>query len=388
MICRFFCAVAMAALFWPAMADAEISQPSEIPSYLSGNDDLALRRSALMTQWEGLQKKITEQNAQCGQIAEDSPMVEFCRSNQAVILSEIKNYKETLRQYEDALAKTQNPTPYDNLLLMRERNLRDLEKAKQARGKAMLQKSRLQAALEHAKKGTRDPSLSKEAFDIIVAGAPAGIQRAEQTLTETAHSIKELEMKLKWTERAIKNLDSAMKPERGYDPKYEVGFGMVLQPGLANVQVLRAGHDSAIPLGDGSFLPGDEIITDPWGQTKVSSLGSSNYVVAVGPETRLKLEQDHKIEGTVWSLNKGIVHYSPLTQDGNANPARLRTPDSIVQGSPDSEFDVRISDKGETFVEVYRGRVEVQEPMKGASYFIDSKTDGARTVKPWWNADQ
>lgn len=93
------------ALLWPAAVSAEISQPSEVPSYLSGRDDLALQRSALMGQWSELQQAIADQNAQCSQVAEDSPMVDACRSNQAKILSEVKAYKDDLQQYEEALEK-------------------------------------------------------------------------------------------------------------------------------------------------------------------------------------------------------------------------------------------------------------------------------------------
>lgn len=98
-------AVTAAVFLWPAAASAEINQPSEIPSHLSGRDDLALQHSALLKQWKALEQKIAAHNAECGQIQEDSPRVDFCRSNQAKILSEIKAYNARLRQYEDALAQ-------------------------------------------------------------------------------------------------------------------------------------------------------------------------------------------------------------------------------------------------------------------------------------------
>ncbi len=274
-------------------------------------------------------------------------------------------------------------TPYESMLLIRERNLRDLERAKELRGKAMLQKSRLQTIVEKAKRGAQDPKLDKETLNKILEGAPAGIQNAKKTLTETERAIKNIQMNLEWIERAINNSGNALKPNKGYNPVGDVGFGMVLQPTFANVQLLRPGHKNTIPLGQEKFLPGDEIVSDKLGHTAVTSLGSENYVIVVGPVTRLKLEQDDKKKGTIWSLSQGVVHYAPLGANAAAGPALLRTPDSIVQGSPDSEYDVRVNDKGETSVEVYQGRVEVQEPNKGVSYFVDAKTNKPTTTR-WW----
>ena len=279
-----------------------------------------------------------------------------------------------------------NTSPYDTLLLMRERIKRDLDKAKEIRGKAMLQKSRLEALMEKVRQGAQDPNIDQETFHKILEGAPAGIADAERSLTTTEQTIKDLELKMKWTQRAIDNLDSAMKPEKKYDPANDLGFGMVLQPTLANVQLLRHGQTGTSPLGEGQFLPGDEIVSDKLGHTTVSSLGSANYVIAVGPETRLKLEQDDKTKGTVWSMSEGVIHYSPLGVGSDTLPARMRTPDSIVQGSPDSEFDVRINAKGETSIEVYRGKVEVREPAKGTSYFVDSAKDRP-TTDHWWEKE-
>ena len=280
-----------------------------------------------------------------------------------------------------------NPSPHETLVLMRERIQHDLDRAKEVRGKAMLQKSRLQTIIEKAREGTQDPHMDKEIFNQILAGAPAGIQDAEQALTKTEHTIKDLELRMKWTERAITNLHSALKPDKGYDPKNALGFGMVLgQPPTANVRLLRHGQSQPIPLGDNTFRPGDEIVSDQLGQTTVCSLGSLNYAVAVGPKTRLKLEQDEKTTGTLWSLSEGVIHYVPLGVNSSAVPARVRTPDAIVQGSPGSAFDVRVNEKGETSVEAYQGRVAVQEPAKGVSYFVDSKEDRP-TTNHWWEQE-
>ncbi len=103
MMRRWLFAFVAVGFLWPTVAGAAISQPSEIPSALSGRGDLASQRSTLMTQWGVLEQKIAAQNAQCGQIAEDSPMVETCRSNQAAILSELQTYKADLERYEEAV---------------------------------------------------------------------------------------------------------------------------------------------------------------------------------------------------------------------------------------------------------------------------------------------
>jgi len=362
-------------LLWlPVTVRAQISEPSTIPSYLASRDDLAMKRSSLDRKLEALQGKIAAQNAQCSKVASNSQLVATCRSNQGIIMADIKTYKAGLKVYEDLLAAAENPSPHESLLLNQERIARDLEDAKERRGKAMLQKSRLESLMAKAAQGKKeDPNLDTEAFLKIIQGAPAGIERAQAALAKTETSIKNLEMRRQWTERAINNLDKAMKPDGKYNPKYDLGFGMVLGGAAsANVQLLRAGHDSTIALGEDRFLPGDEIVTDPLGHVELSSLGAVNYVIRVGAGTRLKLEEDHKERGTVWSLKKGTIHCAPIVDSVRTPPARVRTLDSIVQGSPDSKFDVRINKKGETTIEVYQGRVEVQEPEKGTSYFVEA----------------
>lgn len=368
-------------------AKAEISAASKIPSYLAGRDDLAVKRSDLDSKREEIQEKINAQNELCSRVASDSPLVETCRSNQVSIMADIKAYKASLEAYETLLSQASKPSPYENLIMIREQIKRDLEQAKERRGQAVLQKSRLESILETAQAGKHTPDLDEETFNQILKAAPGGIEEAKQVLSETEAEIQKLEMRSQWTERAIKNLDESMKPERGREDsaKYALGFGMVLSgPATANVGLVRAGHDGAIPLGDNSFMAGDEVVTDKMGHAELSSLGASNYVIALDNQTRLKLEEDHKERGTVWTLNEGRIHSSPIVPEYPQPPARIRTRDSVIQGSPDSEFDVRINAKGETTLEVYRGKVEVQEPAKGTSYFVEADTADGPEVTPWW----
>jgi hypothetical protein len=57
-----------------------------------------------------------------------------------------------------------------------------------------------------------------------------------------------------------------------------------------------------------------------------------------------------------------------------------------VQGNDGSEYDVRIGEKGEAFVEVYRGKVEVKEPKKGTSYFVEAKPETSNLPR-WWEKE-
>jgi hypothetical protein len=89
---------------WAGIANAVIDQPSGIPARLSHRNDLISQRSALMDEWETLEEKIASQNAECSEVAEDSPKVSECQSNQAKILADIAAYKDHLKKYEDAIA--------------------------------------------------------------------------------------------------------------------------------------------------------------------------------------------------------------------------------------------------------------------------------------------
>lgn len=279
-------------------------------------------------------------------------------------------------------------SPREKLILMRERVLRDLEYAKELRGRAMLQKGRLGEIMKKAEAGARDPNMDPEVFKTILAGAPEGMRRAEETLTKTEKIIRDLNVRLEEADRALKNLPA----KDGRDYFYEtldVGKGYAIGPGtLANVQVLRHGHDETIALGKQKFLPGDTLVTDAEGQVTVKASWSTDTLVTVGPETRVQLEKDRK-EGTQWRLEKGIVHCREdefVRLEAPAGSIRklpvIVTAEAVVMGDAESEFDVRVDEKGQTFVEVYSGRVEVKEPKKGTSYFV--KPEGISKAPRWW----
>jgi len=277
-------------------------------------------------------------------------------------------------------------SPREKLVLMKERISRDLEKAKELRGRAMSQKGRLEEIIQKAEAGVRDPNMDPQVYEKVLAAAPAGIKNADEILAKTEAAIKQLELELGWTDRALKGLAVVTKNEN-YDPKHDLGFGMVSGAASGGVSLLRHGHDKTVPLGkDELFLPGDEIITNENGQTRLSSLGSTNYKIVAGSITRLKLEQDHKEKGTVWRLNGGKVHFAPSLGSASA-PPRLVTSRGVVQGSEGSEFDVRVDDKGEVFIEAYQGRVEVKEPEKGTGYFIEAEPGAVKSPR-WWEKEE
>ena len=224
--------------------------------------------------------------------------------------------------------------------------------------------------------------MDPEVFQKVLAAAPEGVKRADETLAKTEKAIRDLNLRLEWTDRALKNLPA----KEGTTPGMEegaVGFGYSLSSdNSANVQLLRHGQKETIPLEKNEFLPGDEIVTDSYGKTKLKTLGAGNVLVTVGPSTRMKLETDGRA-GTTWNLRQGTVHCAPFLEDLAGGNSLIVTSEAVVQGEEGSEYDVRISEKGQTFVEVYRGKVEVKEPKKGTSYFVEP---GAGTSKQprWW----
>lgn len=273
-------------------------------------------------------------------------------------------------------------SPHEKLVLMKERISRDLNDAKELRGRAMSQKGRLEEIIRKAQSGVQDRGTDPEVYKKVLVAAPAGLQHAEETRAKTETTIRELNLKLEWTERALKNLPA----EEGKTHSQEIGaigFGYSLVSSNANtIQLLRHGHEETIPLGKNQFLPGDEIITDPDSQTRLVTLGAGNVVVTVGPGTRVRLEHDGK-EGATWLLRKGTVHCIPFTEGILGKNPSFVTPEAVVQGNEGSEYDVRIGEKGEAFVEVYQGRVEIKEPKKGTSYFVEAGPE-ASNLPRWW----
>ena len=278
-------------------------------------------------------------------------------------------------------------SPREKLLLMKERISRDLEYARELRGLAMSQKGHLEEIMRKAKAGTKDPSIDPEAFEEILRLAPLGLRNAEETLAKTEKAIQGLTLRLEQTDNALKNL-----PGKEATPFFEVldiGGGYSVSPlNFANVQLLRHGHEETISLGQRRFLPGDTIVTDKWGQTSVKSSHASGTRLTVGPDTRIQLEKDRK-EGAEWRLEKGVIHcrvYEEYLNEENplpSKPAVITTADAVILGNEESEFDVRIDEKGQTFVEVYQGKVEVKEPKKGTSYVVKADPGTARLPR-WW----
>lgn len=277
-------------------------------------------------------------------------------------------------------------SPREKLILMKERISRDLEKAQELRSQAMLQKGRLEGIIQKAKEGSLDPNTDPVVYEKVLAAAPAGLQHAEETFAKTETTIRDLNLKLGWTKRALDNLPA----EEGKTHDQEigaVGFGYSLASSNPNtIQLLRHGHEETIPLEKNQFLPGDEIITDPDSQTELVTLGAGSVIVTVGPGARVRLEHDGK-EGATWLLRKGRVHCVPLTAGILGKNPSFVTPEAVVQGDEGSEYDVRIGEKGEAFVEVYQGRVEIKEPKKGTSYFVEAGAD-ASTLPRWWGKNE
>ncbi len=279
-----------------------------------------------------------------------------------------------------AIAADAPYSPQEKLILMRERILRDLDKAKEIRGLAMSQKGRLQEIMKEAQSGQHSSNINQEVYEKVLAAAPANIKRTEEALAETEKLIRGLTLKLAWTERTLNNL----APEK----PAAVGFGFSMASyNLANVKLLRHGQEKIIPLGKDQFLPGDEIITDKYGKTRLGTSGAVDVIVTVGAGTRLKYERDNLREGTVWKLQKGIIHCAPLTEGITGRNPLIVTSDAIIQGEEGSEYDVRIDESGQVFVEVYRGKAEVKETQKGTSYFSEAGT-GTVMLPRWWEKDE
>ena len=290
-------------------------------------------------------------------------------------------------------------SPREQLMLMRERITRDLEYAKRLRGYTMTRKGKFEEIMKKAEQGVRDPNLDPEAYEQILRAAPIGLQNAERTLEKTEKAIRDLNTKLEQVDRNLENL-LAEKAASDDIKRVRIGQGYQLGPGsLESVQLLRHGHDELIGLGKERFLPGDAIVTDTNGQVSVKTTWSIDSIVTIGRETHIRLEKDRS-EGVEWRLQKGVVHCrvdeswrdQQVDVDdlgvGTRSHAPQRehpvivTPETIVLGEEGSEFDVRVDEQGQTFVEVYQGKVEVKEPKKGIAYVVEPT--GTSQRRRWW----
>ncbi len=285
-------------------------------------------------------------------------------------------------------------SPRETLMLMRERIVRDLEYVKELRGYTMTRKGKFEEIMKKAEQGARDPNLDPEAYEQILRAAPIGLQNAERTLEKTEKAIRDLNTKLEQVDRNLENLPVEKATSDGIE-RVRIGQGYQLGPGsLGNVQLLRHGHDELIGLGKERFLPGDAIVTDANGQVSVKTTWSIDSIVTVGRETQIRLERDRS-EGVEWRLQKGVVHCRPdesLSDEQNQRPLKVHpvivAPETIVVGEKGSEFDVRVDERGQTFVEVYQGKVEVKEPKKGIAYVVEPTGTSKRPrwweEKGWW----
>src|SRR5262245_15822753 len=140
---------------------------------------------------------------------------------------------------------------------------------------------------------------------------------------------------------------------------------------VASVQgaALRRNNQRAFLLARGDLLsPGDEIDTRGGGRVVIELTDGS--VVVVSPKSRIVIS-DYRAATSLREMFRillGRVRVKISHYGGKPNPYRVNSPTAsiLVRGT---EFSVDVEPSGETRVEVYEGRVEVQslsDPRRSA----------------------
>jgi hypothetical protein len=107
----------LAAICLPLAAHAQLVQPAALPAGLSGQSTAALNqeRGLLLEQGNSLRQRISAHNQQCGSVAENSPLVAQCQSNQASLVSAIQQYNAAVNDFnqrvQHLLAQSQQTPP-------------------------------------------------------------------------------------------------------------------------------------------------------------------------------------------------------------------------------------------------------------------------------------
>lgn len=275
---------------------------------------------------------------------------------------------------------------WEKLLVIRQRNQRDLDKAEQLRIQALTQIKNAKMIMKIAKENPDDLYITshREALQL----APAALKYGEEVLAGAEESIEQAKLKLGWTDRALKNLDELKA--KNINLGKDVGMAVPVQ---------QKGSFEIIPKGEYEFrshpykltdstltdylLPGDQIVTKEDSFTHILTTFSSGYGLYVGPNTSLALVQDNR-HGTVWYLSKGKIHFTFEADEEYGRDEKtpiIKTPDSEIECNLYSTFDVYIDEKGKSHVQVHKGNVKITGPDE--IYQILRSLKGEKEL-PWW----
>jgi hypothetical protein len=102
------CATLVALFSCPPAMHAQVGEPADLTETLSTQDrqDAEGQRAVLIERGEALRQKLTAFTQQCGHVAEnDSALITQCRSNQAALLAEIRQYNKDVDDFNRMVAE-------------------------------------------------------------------------------------------------------------------------------------------------------------------------------------------------------------------------------------------------------------------------------------------
>ncbi|MBI4971571.1 MAG: hypothetical protein HZC17_07020 [Candidatus Omnitrophica bacterium] len=282
-----------------------------------------------------------------------------------------------------SIAFSETPeSPREKILIVKERAVRDREKAIELKSKAETQITNARAIMDRAAANPDDPSLKNK--EQVLALAPGALKYGEEVLVKAEKNIQDADLKIIGADRALKYLNDATVEKQGMKKQfYSGGAFPLLVTWQGQVGVSAAGNWKNVPLTENGILPGDMLNTGKDSQLELLSFYCPDNVLTVGAETQLVLSKDNP-EETRWGLMSGKIHSRP-TSDDSKIPPRIVTPKGVIEAAPGSEFDVIVAEDGQTTVTPYKGDVKLTA-FKDQSPFWDDVVSGdkKKTEKPWW----
>lgn len=271
----------------------------------------------------------------------------------------------------------------DNILIVKERAREDLVKAVELKNKAETQIRNARAIMERAAANPNDPTLKNR--EQVLALAPGALKYGEEVLAKAQTAQREAELKISWSDRALKYL-----PDNGERKQVIAGGAFPLfSQWQGEAEVISRGQiNPSSALEKTGIFPGDYISTKKDTVLKIATFFRPDQTLTIGPETEIGLQKDN-LEETRWGLLKGKVHSASLYY-ADKTPPRIHTPKGVVEASPGSEFDVEVLEDGKTIITPYKGDVKLaaykDDLLLGEELFTPAGDQAQE--KPWWETTE
>jgi len=213
--------------------------------------------------------------------------------------------------------------------------------------KAKQEKLKLQAHMQKCQGFLSTLNSSKDAPAISVT--KQAIKKDEAAIAKVDEHMKEIEHRLKLTERAKQYLTGGQTK----------GIGLSCQEIKGDVFMIRGGKK--IRLHDGMFpAPGDKIITAENSHVKLMALDGSK--IYLRPNSTFELIES-RFDGSVSQVLKGKVgFFIAKVKLMNKRRFQVRTPTCAV-AVRGTKFDIEVDEQGLTHIDVQDGTVEVTKTI-------------------------